>query len=142
MKPSLAPALVLAAALAAPLAPPAAASTPNSGPAPWDDSFATTAGAQAGAVTGHLKAVITELQDDRVVKIWDEKSRSEHLVRFAEQVPISARKKAMFDNRSELLFDDLRPGHRLKVTFLTRDGSILKVKVIGEVDELPGPSGL
>ncbi len=119
---------------------PVEASTPNTGPKPWDSNFAGDDGPVPSAVTDHLKCVITELQDDRVVKVWDEKTRTENLVRIAEKVAIKARKKSQFDGRSKLDFSDLRVGHRIKMTYLTEDGTIVRVSVVGQVDTLPASS--
>ncbi len=127
---------LLVALLAAQTAPPAGASTPNTGPRPWDPDES----ALPTAVTDHLKCVITEVKDDRVIRIWDEKTREENLVRIAEKVEIRARKKSQFEGRSELDFRDLLVGHRIKLTYLTEDGTIVGVKVVGRVDKLPGTS--
>ncbi len=136
------PAAFLPFALAALLvpAPPAAASTPNTGPKPWDSNFANE-GAPPSAVTDHLKCVITEVRDNRVVQIWDEASQSRHLIRIAENVPIKARQKARFAGRKQIAFADLEVGHRIKVTYLTGDGSIVRVKVIDRTTAPPDPSG-
>lgn len=110
------------------------ASTPNTGSTPWDSTLDSTS-ASASAVTGTLKVVITEIHnaDQRIVQVRNEESDEKHLVRFSEKVKLEARKRSDFGGKSKLDFDDLRPGHRLKVTYLTEDGTIVRVKVLGSV---------
>lgn len=114
---------------------PLGASTPGT-PGPWSSDTFPTEGASAVAVTGHMKCVITEVRDDRVVQIWDDRSQKKHLVRITEEVPIKARKKKDFSGREKLEFGDLRAGHRVKLTYRTSDGLIIGVKVVDEVEML------
>jgi hypothetical protein len=117
----------------------ATASTPNQGPRPWDP--APDAGASPTAVTNHLKLVILGVGEDRVLRVWDESTDSEHFIRLAERVDIKPRRKKDFKGRSDLDFEDLVVGHRLKLTYRTADGAILRAKVLEKIDRLPKKTG-
>ncbi len=129
------PAALAAAALL--LAPPVFASTPNTGGKPWDSRVFPSDGPIPTMVVHHMKCVITEVRDNRIVEIWDQETRSRHLVRFAAEIPIEARRQKDFGGRSSIGFEDLEAGHRVKLTYRTGDGTIVGVKVIDRVRTLP-----
>lgn len=114
---------------------PLGASTPDT-PGPWRNDTFPEEGASAVAVTGHVKCVITEVRGDRVLQVWDDRTKKMQLVRFADEVEIKPRRKKDFGGREKLEFEDLHAGHRIKLTYRTSDGVILGVKVIDEVDPL------
>ena len=114
---------------------PLGASTPGT-PGPWSSDTFPTDGASSIAVTGHMKCVITEVRGDGIVQIWDDRSQKNHLVRIAEEVPIKARRRKDFSGRENLGFEDLRAGHRVKLTYRTSDGVILGVKVVDTVETI------
>jgi len=136
MPPSLSRALAPVFALALILAASAASASPNADPDPARTTI-SGGGASPTVVTDHLKCVVTALGEDRVVKVWDEETESERLVRIDEKVDIKPRRKKDFDGRSELALADLRPGHRLKITYRLADGKILNIKVLEKLDKLP-----
>lgn len=142
--PAFSPALRLAPAFAiclvlALVASPAAQASPNADPEPARTTSAG-GGASPTVVTDHLKCIVTGLEKDRVLKVWDEEARAERLVRIDEKVDIKPRRKKDFDGRSELELADLEPGHRLKITYRLADGKILDVKVLEKVEKLPTES--
>jgi hypothetical protein len=140
MRPILPPALGTTLALALVLAAsPPAYSSPNADPEPARTTPGS-GGASPTVVTDHLKCIVTALGDDRVVKVWDEATETERLVRIDEKVDIKPRRKKDFDGRSELELADLEPGHRLKITYRLADGKILDIKVLEKVEKLPTES--
>jgi hypothetical protein len=111
-----------------------AASTPNTGPKPWDPAGPSADGPVPTVMIDHMKCVITEVRNDRIIQVWDEKTQSKHLVRLADDIQIEARHKKDFGGRKTIGFRDLQTGHRVKLTYRTADGTILGVKVIDRVE--------
>lgn len=118
--------LLLLAALTAPAAAPLGASVPGGNNEPWrsDD------GPRPTAVTGTVEAVIVEVRDDRTLIVRDDLER-EHEIQLPEKAKIKAANRRDFDGKKKLEFAQLRPGHELKITFLTATGEIVRVKVTG-----------
>lgn len=119
------------------LAPPVFASAPNTGGKPWDSPVFPSDGPIPTMVVDHMKCVITEVRDNRVVEIWDQQTRSRPVARFAEEIPIEARQRKDFGGRSSIGFEDLEARHRVKLTYRTGDGTIVGAKVIDRVRTLP-----
>lgn len=118
--------LLLAALCAAPLAVPAGASVPGGNNEPWDSND----GPRPTAVTGTVECVIVEVREERTLIVRDEHDR-EHEIQLPEKAKIKAANKREFDGRKKLRFVQLRPGHELKITYLTANGEIVRVKVTG-----------
>ena len=124
----LAPAVLCALLLAPVLATaPADASVPRGGvPAPWESEE----GPRPTAVTKSVECVIVEvLEEERMLLVRDDLGR-ENEVEIPEEAKIRARRKRDFDGQRKLDFAHLRPDFRLKLTFLTRTGEIVRVKVL------------
>jgi hypothetical protein len=136
--PAFGPILVWALALVLAVSP-AAYASPNADPEPAKTTSAS-GGASPSVVTDQLKCIVTSLEDDRVLKVWDEETRTERRVRIDDKVDIKPRRKKDFDGRDELELADLEPGHRLKITYRLADGKILDVKVLEKVAKLPTES--
>ncbi len=118
--------LLLLAARAAPAVAPLGASVPGGNNEPWQSDD----GPRPTAVTGTVAAVIVEVRDDRTLIVRDDLDR-EHEIQLPEKAKIKAENRRDFDGQKKLEFAQLRPGHELKITFLTATGEIVRVKVTG-----------
>lgn len=118
--------LTFAALCLAPLAVPAWASVPGGANEPWDSND----GPRPTAVTASVDCVIVEVREARTLVVRDELDR-EHEIQLPEKAKIKAENKRDFDGRKKLQFAQLRPGHELKITYLTATGEIVRVKVTG-----------
>ena len=108
------------------LATSASASVPRGGvPSPWDSDE----GPRPTAVTKSVECVIVEVREERTLLVRDDLGR-EHEIEIPEDAVIKPRRKRDFDGLRKLDFAHLRPDFRLKLTFLTRNGEIVRVKVL------------
>lgn len=118
--------LLLLAALAAAPAVPLGASVPGGNNEPWQSED----GPRPTAVTGTVECVIVEVREDRKLIVRDDQER-QHEIQLPEKAKIKAASRRDFDGKKKLEFAQLRPGHELKITFLTATGEIVRVKVTG-----------
>lgn len=105
------------------------ASVPVGGQQPWSSEE----GPRPTAVTGSVECVVVEVRDDRTLVVRDDQER-EHVVQIPEKAKIRAEHRREFDGRRKLEFGQLRAGHELKLTYLTENGEIVRVKVLGTAE--------
>jgi hypothetical protein len=125
IKTPLVPLAVLCCVLA--IAPALLASVPGSKPGPWDSSNDRD---RPTAVTASVDAVILEVREERTLVVRDTDDRH-HEILLPENAKIRADNRRDFDGMKKLEFAQLRPGHQVKLTFLTATGEIVRVKVLG-----------
>lgn len=121
------PILLIAALCVLAAAPALLASVPGSKPGPWDSSNASE---RPTAVTATVDAVILEVREERTLIVRDGEDR-EHEILLPEDAKIRADNRRDFDGMKKLEFAQLRPGHQVKITFLTASGEIVRLKVTG-----------
>lgn len=101
---------------------PAWSSTPTPGRKAWED--------EQTVVTQTVEARVVEVvQADRTLIVLDEKERR-HTVQIPEDVSIRAQSKKEFDGLRRLEFAHLREGQRLKLTFRSDDGRLVRIQVL------------
>ncbi|HEV2844586.1 MAG TPA: hypothetical protein VG477_07055 [Thermoanaerobaculia bacterium] len=101
---------------------PVFASTPTPGGKVWDS------GEPATAVTRTVEARVLEVRDGRTLVLVDKDER-QHVVQISEKVEIRAQSKKDFDGLKKLDFGHLREGHRLKLTFYSDSGQLVRIQV-------------
>ncbi|RPH57630.1 hypothetical protein EHM82_00850 [bacterium] len=103
---------------------PAWSSTPTPGRKAWEDDQTPT------VVTQTVEARVVEVvPTDRTLIVVDEKER-QHTVKIPEDVSIRAQSKKEFDGLRKLEFAHLREGQRLKLTFRSDDGRLVRIQVL------------
>lgn len=92
---------------------------------PWDSS-----GPQPTEVTTSMKCLIHEISENRTLVLIDEGDEQPHRIHLSSKVPLTAQVKKDFEGRKKLDFGDLEIGQRVKVTFTTDTGEIVRMKVL------------
>ena len=100
----------------------------NLGPGrqPWEDSN----GARPAEVVSSIKCLVHEVGENRTLVLIDEADEQPHRIQLAKSIPLLAKSKKQFDGRRKLEFSDLQPGQRVKVTFASQTGEILRLKIL------------
>lgn len=101
---------------------PALASTPTPGGKVWDSNEPAT------AVTRTVEARVLEVRENRTLVLVDKDER-QHVIQLSDKVEIRAQSKKDFDGLKKLDFGHLREGHRLKLTFYSESGQLVRVQV-------------
>lgn len=100
----------------------------NVGPGrqPWE----TEDGPRPAEVVSSMKFVVHEVGENRTVVLIDDEREQPHRIQLSESIPLLAKSKKAFQGRKKLEFGDLEVGQRVKVTFATDSGEILRLKVL------------
>lgn len=87
---------------------------------------------QPTSENAHFEGTITKVIPGRVVMVNDEKARSFHFLELTPATTLKAMRKADFDGRKNLDFEDLAVGQRVKVTYVIATNQTLKIKVLDQ----------
>ena len=112
--------LILAVCLLAAVS--AWASTPTPGGKPWESEDTTPT-----AVTRTVEYRILELHPNRTLLLADRDDRRQTL-RLPEDIEIKPQSKKEYDGLKKLDFGHLLVGDRLKITFMSEDGRLVRIK--------------
>ena len=98
------------------------ASTPTPGGKPWDSEEGGST-----AVTRTVEYRILELHPNRTLLLADRDNRQQ-ILRLPEDVEIKPQSKREYDGLKQLDFGHLQVGDRLKITFMSEDGRLVRIK--------------
>ena len=87
-------------------------------------------GPRPSEVVSTMKFVVHEVGTNRTLVLVDEDQERPHRIQLSENIPLTAKSKKEFQGRKKLEFGDLAVGQRVKVTFKSESGEIVRVKIL------------